>query len=209
VVFSTGGYNRRPRPSWRRAGVVCVVLHDSMRIAGGGSPGCLGRLCSAGGGGLRLQPSACPRCRPPADRHAGSPGLPLLPCPLPRGFPLARVPLLLGDGGSQGALGLNRMVRPLVPSLLACWLPGRASHRLQRSGGRSDPRQRLCGAFPSSDELAGLLRTPIWPSSRSGRRQPQWSWPSCGTTRRSWCRFPRAAIGTRNANRAAVAAGGP
>jgi UDP-N-acetylglucosamine--N-acetylmuramyl-(pentapeptide) pyrophosphoryl-undecaprenol N-acetylglucosamine transferase len=70
-------------------------------------------------------------------------------------------------GGSQGAVGLNRMVRPLLPRLAA------AGCRVVHLTGSNDPeagQQRLEGMVerPFSEELPGLLQHADLAISRAG-----------------------------------------
>jgi UDP-N-acetylglucosamine--N-acetylmuramyl-(pentapeptide) pyrophosphoryl-undecaprenol N-acetylglucosamine transferase len=70
-------------------------------------------------------------------------------------------------GGSQGAVGLNRMVRPLLPRLAA------AGCRVVHLTGSNDPdagQQPLAGVVerPFSDELPGLLQHADLAISRAG-----------------------------------------
>jgi UDP-N-acetylglucosamine--N-acetylmuramyl-(pentapeptide) pyrophosphoryl-undecaprenol N-acetylglucosamine transferase len=91
----------------------------------------------------------------------------LEPAPLPAWVPAGEGPLVLVMGGSQGAVGLNRMVRPLIPELAA------AGCRVVHLTGSNDPeagRFSLAGVVerPFSDELPGLLQHADLAISRAG-----------------------------------------
>jgi len=158
-----------------------------MRSPGRVNPACWGGCAAGWAVGL---PAANRAPAPLSPLLTGTPVRQdfLLPAPLPAWVPAGEGPLLLVMGGSQGALGLNRMVRPLVPQLLA------AGCRVVHLTGSSDPevgaipRQRLCGGVPSA------MSWPACSSTRSGHqplRRPaaSVSWPSAAPPP-SWCRFP-------------------
>ena len=74
---------------------------------------------------------------------------------------------LLVMGGSQGAVGLNRMVRPLLPRLLAagCRVVHLSGSQDQEAGQLQHP---LLVERPFSDEIPGLLQHADLVISRSG-----------------------------------------
>ncbi|MFZ9975082.1 MAG: UDP-N-acetylglucosamine--N-acetylmuramyl-(pentapeptide) pyrophosphoryl-undecaprenol N-acetylglucosamine transferase, partial [Vulcanococcus sp.] len=117
VVFSTGGYIAAPAILAARWCGVPVVLHESNGVPGRVTR-LLGRLCSRVAVGLPQAAERLPGCAP---RVTGTPVRRafLEPAPLPAWVPMGSGPLLVGMGGSQGAVGLNRMLRPLLPQLLA------------------------------------------------------------------------------------------
>jgi UDP-N-acetylglucosamine--N-acetylmuramyl-(pentapeptide) pyrophosphoryl-undecaprenol N-acetylglucosamine transferase len=141
------------------------VLHESNAIPGRVTR-LLGRFCTRLAVGL---PEAAERL--PAGRAlvTGTPvrrGF-LEPAPLPNWVPQGAGPLLVVMGGSQGAVGLNRMVRPLLPRLAA------AGCRVVHLTGSNDPeagQQRLEGMVerPFSEELPGLLQHADLAISRAG-----------------------------------------
>jgi UDP-N-acetylglucosamine--N-acetylmuramyl-(pentapeptide) pyrophosphoryl-undecaprenol N-acetylglucosamine transferase len=91
----------------------------------------------------------------------------LEPAPLPDWAPKGSGPLLRVKGGSQGAVGLNQMVRPLLAKLTA------AGVRVVHLTGSNDPEagQPLPAGvveLPFSDEIPGLLQHAALAISRSG-----------------------------------------
>jgi UDP-N-acetylglucosamine--N-acetylmuramyl-(pentapeptide) pyrophosphoryl-undecaprenol N-acetylglucosamine transferase len=105
-------------------------------------------------------------------------------------------------GGSQGAVGLNRMVRPLIPRLAA------AGCRIVHLTGSNDPEAgafRLPGVVerPFSDELPGLLQHADLAISRAGAGSLS-ELAVCGTPT-ILVPFPAAADRHQDANAAAAA----
>ena len=129
VVFTTGGYIAAPAILGARWSGVPVVLHESDAIPGRVTR-LLGRACARWPSVCQPPPRRIPNCEaivtgtPVRERFLQSQAL-------PDWVPQGPGPLLVVMGGSQGALGLNRMVRPLLPAERR--LPGGASHRQQRS----------------------------------------------------------------------------
>ncbi len=165
LVFSTGGYIAAPAILAARWCGVPVVLHESNAIPGRVTR-LLGRHCSRVAVGLWAAAERLPQCRP---LITGTPVRAdfLRPAPLPSWVPEGEGPLVLVMGGSQGALGLNRMVRPLVPRLVA------AGCRVVHLTGSSDPDTgslRIPSYIerPFSDELPGLLQHAQLAISRAG-----------------------------------------
>ena len=165
VVFSSGGYIAAPAILAARACGVPVVLHESNALPGKVTR-LLGRSCSHVAVGLKEAAERLPQCRPlvtgPPVRQAF-----LEPAPLPEWVPAGEGPLVLVMGGSQGAVGLNRMVRPLIPRLAA------AGCRVVHLTGSNDPEAgqlKLPGVVerPFSDELPGLLQHADLAISRAG-----------------------------------------
>ncbi|WP_320675516.1 UDP-N-acetylglucosamine--N-acetylmuramyl-(pentapeptide) pyrophosphoryl-undecaprenol N-acetylglucosamine transferase [Prochlorococcus sp. MIT 1300] len=116
VVFTTGGYIAAPAilAAWFCG--IPVVLHESNAIPGRVTRLMAG-LCQSVAIGLPLAGSKLKNCHPVLT---GTPVREkfLSPQPLPIWVPVGEGPLLVIIGGSQGALGLNKMVRPLFASLL-------------------------------------------------------------------------------------------
>lgn len=165
VVFSTGGYIAAPAILAARWCGVPVVLHESNGVPGRVTR-LLGRLCSRVAVGLPQAAERLPHCRP---LLTGTPVRQefLRPAALPGWVPPGPGPLLLVMGGSQGAVGLNRMVRPLLPRLLA------AGCRVVHLSGSSDPEAGLLRhpgyvERPFSDAMAGLLQHAALVISRAG-----------------------------------------
>ncbi len=201
VVFSTGGYISAPAILAARWCGVPVVLHESNAIPGRVTR-LLGRLCSRVAVGLPEAAEHLPRCQP---LLTGTPVREefLGAAPLPQWVPAGGGPLLLVMGGSQGALGLNRMVRPLVPKLVA------AGCRVVHLTGSNDPELGMLRlpAYverPFSDELAGLMQHADLAISRAGAGSLS-ELAVCGTPT-ILVPFPQAADRHQDANAAAATA---
>jgi len=203
VVFSTGGYIAAPAILAARWCGVPVVLHESNAIPGKVTR-LLGRLCSRVAVGLPQAAERLPRCRPLVT------GTPVRQAflelaPLPEWVPRGPGPLVLVMGGSQGALRLNRMVRPLIPRL------AEAGCRVVHLTGNQDPEAgqfRLEGVVerPFSDELPGLLQHVDLAISRAGAGSL--SELAVSGTPTILVPFPQAADRHQDANAAAAAAVG-
>ncbi|MFN6339413.1 MAG: UDP-N-acetylglucosamine--N-acetylmuramyl-(pentapeptide) pyrophosphoryl-undecaprenol N-acetylglucosamine transferase [Cyanobacteriota bacterium] len=203
VVFSTGGYIAAPAILAARWSGVPVVLHESNAIPGKVTR-LLGRLCTRVALGL---PEAAERLPGAHPLVTGTPVRKafLEPAPLPDWVPRGPGPLVLMMGGSQGALRLNRMVRPLIPRLAA------AGCRVVHLTGGQDPeagRFQLEGVVerPFSDELPGLLRHVDLAISRAGAGSL--SELAVSGTPTILVPFPQAADRHQDANAAAAAAAG-
>jgi UDP-N-acetylglucosamine--N-acetylmuramyl-(pentapeptide) pyrophosphoryl-undecaprenol N-acetylglucosamine transferase len=211
VVFSTGGYIAAPAIVAARWCGVPVVLHESNAIPGRVTR-LLGRHCNRVAVGLSAAAERLPHCRPLVT---GTPvrAAVLQPTPLPDWAPRGTGPLLLAMGGSQGAVGLNRMVRPLLPELVA------AGCRVVLLCGTNDPErgQPLPPAvaaglaeavverpFADAAAMAGLLQHADLAISRSGAGALS-ELAVCGTPA-ILVPYPAAADGHQDANAAAAAA---
>jgi UDP-N-acetylglucosamine--N-acetylmuramyl-(pentapeptide) pyrophosphoryl-undecaprenol N-acetylglucosamine transferase len=202
-VFSSGGYIAAPAILAARWGGVPVVLHESNAIPGKVTR-LLGRFCTRVAVGLPQAAERLPGCRPLVT---GTPvrGAFLQPAPLPAWVPRGDGPLVLVMGGSQGALRLNRMVRPLIPKLAA------AGCRVVHLTGSNDPE---AGGFdlpgvverPFSDEMPGLLQHADLAISRAGAGSL--SELAVSGTPTILVPFPQAADRHQDANAAAAAAVG-
>ena len=200
AVFSSGGYIAAPAILAARWCGVPVVLHESNAIPGKVTR-LLGRFCSQVAVGLPQAAERLPRVRPlvtgtPVRRAF------LEPAPLPDWVPAGDGPLLLVMGGSQGAVGLNRMVRPLLPCLAA------AGCRVVHLTGSNDPDAGsldLPGVVerPFSDALPGLLQHADLAISRAGAGSLS-ELAVCGTPT-ILVPFPQAADRHQDANAAAAA----
>lgn len=200
AVFSSGGYIAAPAILAARWCGVPVVLHESNAIPGKVTR-LLGRFCTQVAVGLPQAAERLPRARPlvtgtPVRRAF------LEPAPLPDWVPAGAGPLLLVMGGSQGAVGLNRMVRPLMPRLAA------AGCRVVHLTGSNDPEAgalRLPGVVerPFSEELPGLLQHADLAISRAGAGSLS-ELAVCGTPT-ILVPFPQAADRHQDANAAAAA----
>ena len=165
VVFTTGGYIAAPAILAARWCGIPVVLHESNAIPGRVTR-LLGRYCTRVAVGLDAAVSRIPGCT------AVVTGTPvresfLQPQPLPDWVPAGEGPLLVVMGGSQGALGLNRMVRVLLPELLS------RGCRVVHLTGNNDPDVNSIehpglAERPFSDEIPGLLQHADLAISRAG-----------------------------------------
>ena len=203
VVFSSGGYIAAPAILAARWCGIPVVLHESNGVPGKVTR-LLGRLCTRVAVGLPQAGERLPRCRP---RVTGTPVRQafLQPAPLPDWVPPGSGPLLLVMGGSQGAVGLNRMVRPLLPRLLAC-----GCRVVHLSGSNdADSGQLAHPAYverPFSEEMAGLLQHADLVISRAGAGSLS-ELAVCGSPA-ILVPFPQAADRHQDANAGAAAAVG-
>ena len=165
VVFTTGGYIAAPAILGARWSGVPVVLHESNAIPGRVTR-LLGRACTQVAIGLQAAARRIPGCK------AIVTGTPvrssfLQSQTLPDWVPQGPGPLLVVMGGSQGALGLNRMVRPLLPMLLS------EGCRVVHLTGSNDPdvnsieHPRLAER-PFSDDIPALLQHADLAISRAG-----------------------------------------
>ena len=201
VVFSTGGYIAAPTILAARWCGVPVVLHESNGVPGRVTR-LLGKLCSRVAVGLPQAAERLPGCQP---RVTGTPVRRefLEPAPLPAWVPAGSGPLLVVMGGSQGAVGLNRMVRPLLPQLLA------TGCRVVHLSGSNDPEsgQLQHPAYaerPFSDEVPGLLQHAHLVISRAGAGSLS-ELAVCGSPT-ILVPFPQAADKHQDANAGAAAA---
>lgn len=165
AVFTSGGYIAAPAILAARWCSVPVVLHESNAVPGKVTR-LLGRLCSQVALGLLQAAARLPRCRPVVTGTPVRQAF-LEPAPLPDWVPQGSGPLLLVMGGSQGAVGLNRMVRPLLPRLAAAGV--RVVH-LTGSNDLEAGQTVPAGVVerPFSDEIPGLLQHADLAISRSG-----------------------------------------
>jgi len=165
AVFTTGGYIAAPAILAARWCGIPVVLHESNAIPGRVTR-LLGRFCEVVAIGL---PAAGERIPGSTAVVTGTPvrAAFLSPQALPSWVPDGAGPLLVVIGGSQGAVGLNRMVRRVVPTLLE------AGCRVVHLTGNNDPEIRQLRhpnlvEQPFSDEIPGLLQHADLVISRAG-----------------------------------------
>ena len=203
VVFTTGGYIAAPAILAARWTGRPVVLHESNAVPGRVTR-LLGRHCSQVAVGLPQAAARVPGCRPLVTGTPVRQAF-LEPAPCPDWVPQGSGPLLLVIGGSQGAVGLNRMVRAALPPLLA------AGCRVVHLSGSQDPeagslRHPAYVERPFSDEIPGLLQHADLAISRSGAGSLS-ELAVCGTPA-LLVPFPQAADDHQTANaEAAVAVG--
>lgn len=165
VVFTTGGYIAAPAILAARWSGIPVVLHESNAIPGRVTR-LLGRACTRVAIGLPAAARRIPGCEAivtgtPVRRSF------LQSQALPDWVPPGAGPLLVVMGGSQGALGLNRMVRPLLPTLLS------EGCRVVHLTGSNDPDVHSIehpgfAERPFSDEIPALLQHADLAISRAG-----------------------------------------
>ena len=201
VVISTGGYIAAPAILGARWCGVPVVLHESNGVPGRVTR-LLGRFCTHVAVGLPQAAERLKGCQPhvtgtPVRREF------LQPAALPDWVPAGTGPLLVVMGGSQGAVGLNRMVRPVLPRLLT------AGCRVVHLSGSNDPesgqlRHPAYAERPFSDEVAGLLQHTDLVISRAGAGSLS-ELAVCGSPT-ILVPFPQAADKHQDANAGAAAA---
>jgi len=171
AVFSTGGYIAAPAIVAARWCGVPVVLHESNAIPGRVTR-LLGGWCTRVAVGLGAAAERLPRCRPLVTGTPVRQAM-LQRSPLPDWVPTGPGPLVVAMGGSQGAVGLNRMVRAVMPLLVA------AGCRVVLLGGSNDPESSrplprdLAAAvverpFVEAEAMAALLQHADLAISRSG-----------------------------------------
>ena len=200
VVFTTGGYIAAPAIVAARWCGVPAVLHEANAIPGRVTR-LMGRFCRAVAVGLPVASDRIPGHRPLLT------GMPVRTAflqsqPLPDWVPISDGPLLVVIGGSQGAVGLNRMVRAVVPELLE------QGCRIVHLTGRNDPevgqlQHPNLVERPFSDQIPGLLQHADLAVSRAG---------AGSLSELAICRtpsilvpFPQAADGHQEANAACAA----
>jgi UDP-N-acetylglucosamine--N-acetylmuramyl-(pentapeptide) pyrophosphoryl-undecaprenol N-acetylglucosamine transferase len=203
AVFTTGGYIAAPAILAARWCGIPVVLHESNAIPGRVTR-LLGRYCHKVALGFPEAVRFLKGCDPIVT---GTPvrSAFLQPAHCPSWVPSGSGPLLLVIGGSQGALGLNRMVRPVLPALLA------QGCRIVQLSGSNDPD---FGSFnhPNyverefSDEIPGLLQHCDLAISRAGAGSIS-ELAACGTPA-LLVPFPQAADNHQAANAEACLAAG-
>ena len=201
LVFTTGGYIAAPAILAARLSGIPAVLHEANAIPGRVTR-LLARFCSAVAVGLPVASEQIPGCTPQLT------GMPVRTAflkaqPLPAWVPSGDGPLLVVIGGSQGAVGLNRMVRAVVPELL------QQGCRVVHLTGRNDPEvgqlnHPLLAERPFSDEIPGLLQHADLAISRAGAGSLS-ELAVCGTPT-VLVPFPQAADRHQEANAACAAA---
>ena len=200
AVFTTGGYIAAPAILAARWCGVPVVLHESNAIPGRVTR-LLGRFCRAVAIGLPAAAKRIPGIQPVLTGTPVRSSF-LAPQPLPSWVPHGAGPLLVVIGGSQGAVGLNRMVRAAVPALL------QQGCRVVHLTGDNDPDieqlqhpQLVERRF--SDEIPGLLQHADLAISRAGAGSLS-ELAVCGTPA-VLVPFPQAADQHQEANAACAA----
>ena len=201
AVFTTGGYIAAPAILGARWCGVPVVLHESNAIPGRVTR-LLGRRCTRVAVGLEAAASRIPGC---TAEVTGTPvrDVFLSAQPLPAWVPEGEGPLVVVMGGSQGALGLNQMVRVLLPELLS------NGCRVVHLTGSNDPDVNSIEhpglvERPFSDAIPALLQHADLAISRAGAGSLS-ELAVCGTPS-VLVPFPQAADRHQDANAACAAA---
>ena len=203
TVFTTGGYIAAPAILAARWCGIPVVLHESNAIPGRVTR-LLGRLCSAVAIGLPAAGRRIPGSHPIVT---GTPvrSAFLTPQPLPAWVPQGDGPLLVVMGGSQGAVGLNRMVRAILPTLL-----DQGCRVVHLTGGNDPEINQLHHSNLAerrfSDDIPGLLQHADLAISRAGAGSLS-ELAVCGTPS-VLVPFPQAADRHQDANAACAASFG-
>ena len=165
IIFTTGGYIAAPTILGAFLCGIPVILHESNAIPGRVTR-LLGRLCRVVAIGIPTAKSFLAGCNPIVT---GTPVRPefLIPHCLPNWVPSGKGPIVVVMGGSQGAIGLNRMVRKLFPSLLS------NGCRIIHLTGNNDKETYQFNhpnliEKPFSHEVPGLLQNADLAISRAG-----------------------------------------
>ena len=165
ILFTTGGYIAAPSILAAKILGVKVVLHESNALPGRVTR-LLGRFCDLVALGLPDSSKYLARSRTVVT---GTPVRKdfLVKQPLPNWVPIGTGPLLLVIGGSQGALGLNRMIRFVLPYLLEndCRVVHLTGHHYQELS-NIEHHNLVTRAF--SNEMPGLIQNADLVLSRAG-----------------------------------------
>lgn len=164
LVFTTGGYIAAPAilaARWRR---IPVILHES-NVLPGKVTRFLGKYATAVVIGFQESAQYLPKAR---TLHLGTPVRPefLTPQALDLNLPGDR-PLILVMGGSQGAVGINQLVRQCAVDWIA------AGAVIVHITGKNDPdvaqfQDPHYFPLPFTDKIAALLQRASVVVSRSG-----------------------------------------
>ena len=165
VVFTTGGYIAVPAILGAIWCGVPVILHESNALPGRATR-LMGRFCNLIALGL---PPAAKRIKGSRTVVTGTPvrSAFFVSQPLPNWAPQGCGPLIVVMGGSQGALGLNLMVRAVIPFLL------KEGCRVVHLTGQNDLdtgklRHENFVAKPFSNAIPALLQNAELVVSRAG-----------------------------------------
>ena len=165
LIFTTGGYIAAPAILGAVSCRLPVILHESNAFPGKVTR-LMGRFCNCVALGL-----------PTAARHlsgcktlvTGTPVRKSFFCSqsLPSWVPINKGPLIVVMGGSQGALGLNLMVREILPELLkvGCRVVHLTGHNDKNLGTIS---HKNFVEKPFSDQIPALLQHADLAISRAG-----------------------------------------
>ena len=166
IVFTTGGYIAAPAILAAKFCRKPVILHEANAYPGRVTR-LLGKYCNVVALGFKDAGKYLQGCK---TRFTGTPVRKefLIPQSLPGWVPLGSGPLILIIGGSQGAIGLNQMVRPLFPYLLE------QGCRVVHLTGNNDPEKGSNSNYlnvvsiPFSNEIPALLQHADLVISRAG-----------------------------------------
>ena len=164
VVLTTGGYIAAPTIIASKLCRVPIILHESNAFPGKVTR-LLGRFCDQVALGLPIAKEHLKNCN---LIFTGTPVRSefLYPNPLPSWTPTDISPLIVVLGGSQGAIGLNKMVRNILPSLL------KKGYRVVHIIGTNDNPSVINNSNfvekTFTEEVAGLLHHADLVISRSG-----------------------------------------
>ncbi|AAP99269.1 MULTISPECIES: undecaprenyldiphospho-muramoylpentapeptide beta-N-acetylglucosaminyltransferase [Prochlorococcus] len=164
LVFTTGGYIAAPAIIASKLCGINVILHESNSYPGKVTR-LLGKFCDEVALGLPIAAEKLKRCRTIVT------GMPVrksfsLKNPLPIWVPKGLEPLIVVMGGSQGAVGLNRMVRESLPWLL------KQGYRVVHITGKYDKPSNINHKNfvekSFTEEIPGLLQHADLAISRAG-----------------------------------------
>lgn len=166
-VFTTGGYIAAPATIAARSLGLPVILHESNALPGKVTR-FLSSWCSVVAIGFDVTAKRLPRAKtvwvgtPVRSQFQSQTDQPLSDLPIP-----AAVPLIVVVGGSQGAVGVNKLVRQCAPA----WLE--AGIWIVHLTGESDPDAKAFQhphyiALPFYGNMAGLFQRADLAISRAG-----------------------------------------
>ena len=164
VVLTTGGYIAAPTIIASKLCRIPIILHESNAFPGKVTR-LLGRFCDQVALGLPIAKEHLKNCN---LIFTGTPVRSefLYPNPLPSWTPTDISPLIVVLGGSQGAIGLNKMVRNILPSLLKKGY--RVVHIIGINDNPSGINNPNFVEKTFTEEVAGLLHHADLVISRSG-----------------------------------------
>ncbi len=165
AVFTTGGYIAAPAILGAMFCGLPVILHESNAMPGKVTR-LMGRFCQIVAIGFPIAAKQIPQCKVlftgnPVRKEFN------ISQKLPAWVPIGEGPLIIVMGGSQGALGLNRMVRAVMPYFLdkgcrVVHLTGCNDPDFQKNRHPNLVEKLFC------DEIAGLLQHADLAISRAG-----------------------------------------
>ncbi len=165
IIFTTGGYIAAPAILGGSLCGIPVVLHDSNAIPGRVTR-LLGRFCRVVAIGIPTAKHFLSHCKP---IFTGTPVRAefLTPQALPHWVPPGKGPIIVVMGGSQGAIGLNRMVRRIFPLLLS-----NGCRVIHLTGNNDEEACQFAHPNliekPFANEIPGLLQNADLAISRAG-----------------------------------------